>query len=58
MSRFSEIYIPYPYINKCYINLYQYNLEDTKNNNLTIIYLKKYLVDIDDIVKLQNITIN
>ena len=52
MSRFSEIYIPYPFIDKSYSNLYQYHLEDIKDNNLTIIYLKKYLIDIDNPLKI------
>ena len=56
MSRFSEIHIPYPYVEKSYINLYQYNLEDTKPNNFTMQYLKKHLVDIDSIFKLYIVT--
>ena len=56
MSRFSEIYIPYPYINKSYINLYQYNLEDSKTNISIIPYLKKNLVNIDMIDELYKIT--
>lgn len=52
ISRFCEIYIPYPFIDKSYSNLYQYHLEDIKDNNLTIIYLKKYLIDIDNPLKI------
>ena len=58
MSRFSEIYVPYPHIDKSYINLYQYNLEDnnTNTNKLTIVYLKKNLIDVDSVLKLYSIT--
>uniref|UniRef100_A0A6C0AXN4 Replication factor C small subunit n=1 Tax=viral metagenome TaxID=1070528 RepID=A0A6C0AXN4_9ZZZZ len=56
MSRFSEIYVPLPYINNSYINLYQYNLDSIKTNNLN--YLKKYLTNIDDPLKLYTITNN
>jgi DNA polymerase III delta prime subunit len=52
LSRFAEIYISYPYINKHQSNLYQYNLE---NNNATI-YLKKNLVNLDDPSNLFKIT--
>jgi len=48
LSRFCEIYIPYPLINKSYINLYQYNLESIQNSNFnTINYLKKTLININ-----------
>ena len=43
MSRFSEIYIPYPYLNKSYINLYQHNLvnnELIKKKNSSYIFKK------------------
>ena len=56
MSRFSEIYIPHPLIDKNYVNLYRYDLEDNNNNKLTITYLKKNLVDVDTVVKLSSIT--
>lgn len=39
------------------MNLYQYNLEDNKNTDkLTMIYLKKYLSDINNVVELYSIT--
>ena len=52
LSRFAEIYISYPYINKCQSNLYQYNLE----NNNTTIYLKKNLINLDDPLNLFKLT--
>ena len=48
MSRFSEIYVPTPHVNRSNINLYQYNIvnkEKIKRDN-SLIYLKKYLVDL------------
>ena len=58
MSRFSEIYISYPLVNKSYINLYQYNLEHIKGYNLnSTVYLKKYLVDIDNPLKLSSLVV-
>lgn len=54
LSRFSEIYIPHPYHNKGYINLYQYNLDSLKKNKL--INLKKYLKDLDSPLVVYNIT--
>ena len=48
MSRFSEIYVPSPNIDRNNINLYQYNMinkEIIKKDN-SLIYLKKYLVDL------------
>ena len=43
LSRFSEIYIPYPTYNKFPINLYQYNLGNkNKNQNL-----KKWVTNLD-----------
>jgi DNA polymerase III delta prime subunit len=47
MSRFAEIYIPFPIINKSCINLFQYNL-DIDKSNLTY-FLKKHLAHINDI---------
>jgi DNA polymerase III delta prime subunit len=40
LSRFAEIYIPYPQIDNEYINLHQYNLVNKEPN---IIYLKKVI---------------
>tara|TARA_B100001093_G_scaffold488342_1_gene525453 strand:+ start:4898 stop:5698 length:801 start_codon:yes stop_codon:yes gene_type:complete len=58
MCRFSEIYIPYPYINKSYVNLHQYNLEnDKKIITNTMSYLKRNLADIDSIMKLYLISV-
>ena len=57
LSRFCEIYIPYPHINKELINLYQYNLDDSpKKNNNILIYLKKNLVDINNPIQLVELT--
>ena len=57
LSRFCEIYIPYPYINKTYTNLYQYNIENIENNGInTITYLKKHLNNITDHCKLYILT--
>ena len=55
LSRFAEIYIPYPEINNCHINLYQYNIDKKNNYNITA-YLKKYLVDLDDPIQLFTVT--
>ena len=57
MSRFSEIYIPQPYINNIRINLYQYNLYPNPNSNPnpnpnTLSYLKKHLVNLDTNLKI------
>ena len=46
LSRLAEIYVSYPYINKNYINLYKYNLDNTKDTNIA--YLKKFLNNITD----------
>jgi DNA polymerase III delta prime subunit len=54
MSRFSEIFIAYPCINKTYINLYQYNLKSSKKSNNTI--LKKLLVDLGNYSNLFTLT--
>ena len=57
LSRFCEIYIPYPYINNAYINLYQYNLDTAPKQAFnSITYLKKYLVNIDSNLKLNTLT--
>ena len=55
ISRFSEIYIPYPLIGNVPTNLYQYNLDNSKNTT-AIAYLKKHLVDISDSIKIYNLT--
>lgn len=53
MCRFSEIFIPYPYIDKKYINLHEYNLEnDNKIITSRMLYIKKNIVNIDTIDKL------
>jgi len=54
LSRFAEIYVPYPYIDNNYINLYQYNLDNIKNANIS--YIKKSLLSIIDIKNLYSIT--
>ena len=51
LSRFAEIYIPLPYINKIPTNLYEYHL-DNKYNNKLIPYLKKQLINLDDALSL------
>jgi DNA polymerase III delta prime subunit len=57
LSRFCEIYIPEPFVNGKYINLYKYNLEhvykfdDIKKQR--IIWLKKELDSITDTKKLE-----
>jgi DNA polymerase III delta prime subunit len=56
LSRFSEIYVPHPYINKSYNNLYQYNLELIENNSTTINYLKKNLINIDTPIKIVSLS--
>ena len=45
LSRFSEIYIPLPMINKKFINLHKYNISN--NNNTKLYVLKKYLLNFD-----------
>ena len=54
ISRFSEIFIPQPEIKLQPINLYQYNLNNNKNNSNT--YLKKYLVDLDNEKKIYDLS--
>ncbi len=46
LSRLAEIYVPYPYVNKNYINLYKYNLDNTRDTNIA--YLKKFLNNVTD----------
>lgn len=41
LSRFSEIYIPYPKINNKYINIYHYNLDNCRNIIFSNSFLKK-----------------
>jgi DNA polymerase III delta prime subunit len=53
LSRFAEIYVPYPKIGNNYINLYNYNL-DNKDTNIT--YLKKCLNNISEPCSLCDIT--
>lgn len=53
LSRFAEIYIPYPNISNKYINLYKYNLE---NKDTNISYLKSSLSKISDITSLFDLT--
>jgi hypothetical protein len=40
LSRFCEIFIPYPYINRSYINLYEYNLN---SKNIVAFNINNYL---------------
>jgi DNA polymerase III delta prime subunit len=64
LSRFCELYIPYPIINNTAVNLYTYNLKNTMNlSNIKKdrqVWLKKFLNNItittlkDDIDKLYN----
>ena len=54
LSRFAEIYVPHPKVGNSYINLYKYNLDNTKDTN--IIYLKKSLTNISDPLSLSDLT--
>jgi len=54
LSRFAEIYIPYPYIDKNYINLYKYNLDNIKETNIS--YIKKNINNINNVNDLHLIT--
>jgi hypothetical protein len=54
MSRFAEIYIPFPMVNKSRVNLFQYNLDNHKTN-LTY-YLKKCLANVNNISDIYNIS--
>jgi hypothetical protein len=44
LSRFAEIYVPYPQINGINVNLYQYFID---NNTTNILYLKNKLVNLN-----------
>ena len=54
LSRFAEIYVPYPYINKIHTNLYEYNLDNNKNTNIS--YLKKCLINKSEPIDLYLLT--
>jgi DNA polymerase III delta prime subunit len=54
LSRFAEIYVPQPYINKSHINLYSYNLDNPKVLNIS--YIKKSLINIDTPSKIYLLT--
>ena len=42
LSRFSEVYIPYPEINNNFTNYYKYNLQNKENKNFNIIKKNLY----------------
>ena len=54
LSRFAEIYVPYPYFNKTHINLYEYNLDNNKNTNIS--YIKKSLINKSEPIDLYLLT--
>lgn len=52
LSRFAEIYVPYPYINGSLINLYTYNINTKDNANITYIHRVVSLLKDSDVSEL------